>query len=271
MIQILVNMKNGNTHDIADVKREAFHWIFRQFKRDSSSLEERKPKVDGLAATLLVDLHRAPIVVFWRRRREASALNTTDTLPLAPSPPGLQLTRFLLAPPSHQPHKWTDLLSFQNKELGKWLRVTVWLEAGQQNIQDTWKWAQSDHKRKVGQFIGVLKVLINQYLRETNEINRRRVLPSVITSSSFLSSLPLSTSSITVSIFSLLFGSKRLKWFHPFIRHQRNNPIGVARPWRIDPWASLSSSPVTCKQEFIKVHCCKWPMKNSPNESRCSA
>lgn len=45
---------------------------------------------DGLAASL-VDLQRDPLVGSWRRRKH------------------------LLAPPTHQAHKGTDLLTFQNK------------------------------------------------------------------------------------------------------------------------------------------------------------
>lgn len=118
MAQILVHMKKWNTNDVADVKTEALHWIFRQFKHDSSRLgwflgEDPRGTDGGRTSGAARRSASGSTRRTLEEENKASARNTTDG-----SSPGLELTRLLLAPPPHQPDERTDLLSFQNKSWG---------------------------------------------------------------------------------------------------------------------------------------------------------
>lgn len=50
------------------------HWVFRLFEHASCRAgSSENQEVDGLAV-LLVDLHRAPLAVFWRRTKRQTLL-----------------------------------------------------------------------------------------------------------------------------------------------------------------------------------------------------
>lgn len=141
MRQILLYMTNRTRVTLQTWKQKHLIGSTDSFKDDSSRpgwfLREEPggTEVDGLAV-LLIDLHRAPLVVFWGRIKR-QPWTPTDTLLLSFTRTWTHQVPLGSSSPSVPQRNWPFVLS--KEELTE---VTEWFEAGQQTIQIKSKTAQ---------------------------------------------------------------------------------------------------------------------------------